>query len=67
MLGTNLNFKSYIGYRELFGERVPLNEIKRRLRAFKLSNVVGELARINTVLTISLHDDKKFRRCRACS
>jgi hypothetical protein len=44
MLGTNLNFKSYIGYFELFGERVPLTGIKKRLRAFKFSNIVGELA-----------------------
>jgi hypothetical protein len=61
MLGTNLNIKSYIGYFELFGERVSLNEIKKRLRAFKLSNVVGELVRLNTLLVLSLHNDKKLR------
>jgi len=62
MLGTNLNFRTYIGYLELFGERVPISGIKKRLRAFKLSNIVGELAWINTLLTISLHDDKKLRK-----
>jgi hypothetical protein len=62
MLGTNLTFRTYIGYFELFGERVPLREIKKRLRAFKLSNIVGELARINTLLTISFHDDKKLQK-----
>lgn len=51
MMGTNLTVREYIGYFQLFGERVPLREIKKRLQAFKLSNLVGELVRINTVLT----------------
>jgi|SRR5882724_6066634 len=57
MLGTNLTFKTYIGYFELFGERVPLREIKKRLRASKLSNIVGELARINQCLNARACDD----------
>lgn len=62
MRGTNLTFRTYIGYFEIFGKSVLLREIKKRLRAFKLSNLVGELARINTLLTISLHDDKKLQK-----
>ena len=61
MLGTNLTFRTYIGYFELFGERIPLGEIKKQLRGFKLSNIVGELARLNTLLVLSLHDDKKLQ------
>jgi hypothetical protein len=59
---TTINFRTYIGYLELFGERVPLRKIKKQLREFKLSSAVNQLAQINTLLVLSLHNNEQLQK-----
>jgi hypothetical protein len=61
-IGTTINFRTYISYFELFGERVPLRKIKKQLRDFKLSSAAYQLAQMNTLLVLSLHSNEQLQK-----
>jgi hypothetical protein len=61
-VGTTINFRTYIGHLELLGDRVPFRKIKKELREFKLSSIASQLARMNTLLVLSIHNNEQLQR-----